>query len=737
MLRLKRIPLIVVLVGLAAFACSQDLNQKVTYETVAVSVRRAISEIASKTKTPLDTSPAVANEIVVIDVKDVTVNELMERLALATSCKWQKMDGVYLLVRPNDVTKAEEQAEQALKLEAIKKTIKKLLEPINKVPVLDAKVADELAAGQKSARLSDLTSGDVVETAETMKSMFSQGSDLPAGRATAKLLSKIDLSVLAKMKLDDRVVFSSRPNRMQIGMGQGAIAILNQFVLEQNIWADAYKRRSSSNPKTDDFNIGSPFGLNMNNNRVEGTPDKALLCVEYDSTMDSYSVEIKIYDNKGKMLYQGGQPILMESSMLNAIDSMLKPEPTKDPEIELSKDSAELLAFWRGLASSMMGATKIKDLSKELYAKLSKPDQFDMLSFIHSEALIAIAKARGEQLVADVPDSMMSASSFAIPGQKLTANGFMKQLLQMKVVAIMEEGGWMVIKSARPSLDRAKRCNRVALGKLIAASNAKGYLALDDIAGYAMNNGPITESEIAQVYALVMIPGAAMMSQGQSDWNMLRFYGSLTLGQRQALGRGEAIRFGNLIFNQIEYVRKMAYQANQFGSGISITGGDNGEAQPSFAGEDYRSEPTELLPNGLPRDGSVSVKIKHDTVVQDAGPNQPRIQLFGSMGPDELATMKMMKDDPTMGSMLSGFLPEMKSFRVGDRMTYDFVFKLTPEATINRTLMDNAFNPNSPILDLNGLPDTFKKRYNELQEQMKKVGGFGDIFGGSNPPAKP
>jgi len=736
---LKSLPMAALAISCLAHA--QDYNQKVSYTTVAVPAKRAVAELAKATKTPLDISPTVANEVLVIDVKGVVLEDLMARIAKSVSGQWDEHDGMRMLTRSNDQHRAEYLEELAARKAAIKKAVDKLIEPLKKNPTFDEKDADKMASklGEKSGIGGMLQGGDPTAMAQGAKSMFTQGSDHPAGRVTARLLSMVDAGIIAKLNDDERVVFSTRPNMMQIGMPNGAIQVINQFVQEQNIWAEAVNRRSADQPGLIDQAIGMAMGAN--NSEIKGTPDKALLCVERSPILDNYEVRLKIYDGQGKMLYQGGQSVLLDSSILNFADSILKAEPTKDAEIELTPDSKELLEFYRSLTNIMFSAGKAKNMSKQLFEKLARPDVYDPLSFIHSEALLALAKGRGAQLVADVPDSIMRASAFAMPGQKLTANGFLKQLTTMSIVDIEEKDGWMLMKPTRPFNERQKRVDRFALAQLIAQTSRHGYMALDDLAAYSLKNPPFMSTEITQTYSMTMLPGAAMTT-GTTNWSMLRFYGSLGLAQRQALARGVRIPFRNLSPNLLELVRRMAFRTSAIaGGGIVVKSGPG--ANPASIvdafGTDYRSEPTELMPSGLPGSGEVSLNVKTDLVVKDAGEAQPRIQLFSAYGPEELAAFSSLKEDPTLGGIIGAMVPDLKTFRMADRVTYAFQFSLTPDASLNQTLTDLKYDPASAILDVNGLPADFKKRYDETQAQMKKAGGLGAILGGlgGNPKPRP
>ena len=297
---------IVAATALAAAGFAQVLTQKVTYTTVAVPIDRALHEIGALAKVNLEAATDVQSEIVVISVHDVVLDDLMKRIATATDCRWKKTaDDTYRLYRPSEITRTEEDQEIAARVAAIRKCVAKLNEPLKKHPILDAATADELLKNQTDTSLGALTGaaggGNLVGAARTAKAMMIGGTDQPAGRATARLLAQIDPTVLASMEEGDRIVFSTRPNRMQLSLGSDSIEVLNTMVAEQGVWADAYQRKNAGETKSEvGAAVGAAIGnfMGMANGPIQGTPVKALLCVQLQSTLGEGSKWIWVNGSK-------------------------------------------------------------------------------------------------------------------------------------------------------------------------------------------------------------------------------------------------------------------------------------------------------------------------------------------------------------------------------------------------------------------------------------------------------
>src|SRR5579872_1047559 len=70
---------------------------KVTFEEPAAPLLRLMPDLAAATHLPLHVTHAIENEVLLVDVRDVTVDELLKRIAQATGGTWsQAKDGMYL-----------------------------------------------------------------------------------------------------------------------------------------------------------------------------------------------------------------------------------------------------------------------------------------------------------------------------------------------------------------------------------------------------------------------------------------------------------------------------------------------------------------------------------------------------------------------------------------------------------------------------------------------------------------
>lgn len=716
----------------ASVAFAEDLKQKVSYTTVAVPVDRALREIAAATKVKLEAATAVRREIVVINVRDVVLNDLMKRIATATSCAWLKSDdGTYKLYRSLETERAEEEKEIERRVALIGKAVEELNKSVKEHPVLDAKTAYDLV--NSPVRKTTNPDGSVSE--ESMPQ-----TTQPANRAIAKLLTMVSPRDLATMDQGSRVVYSTRPNRMQLPMGRDAIAVIDTMVAEQAVWAEAYRRKAAESAKGGDA-PNNVFYPGENNAAIQGTPVKALVRIQLQRDLSGYEVRLELLDAQGKQLFSGGDTLGLDSDASQRLEDLMQSQPpTDDVDIELSHDSQEILAFFRGLMKTMQGGGSAKDLPADVISKLRSPDKYDPLGFIHSEALMAAANAADSNLVADVPDSMMAVENFIMPGQKLTVKGFIKALSTADIVNIESKDGWMVVKPARPFLERSRRAGRPELSQLIESAHANGTVPLNDLAAYALTNEPLEHNEVTQLYAVLFLPGAGMgmwtdMSGPSDNWEMLRLYGSLTASQRQTLASGRRLPLGTLLPAQTDHVFRLTYYGDEMGSHLTVQRPESADRQTPFPMWDVQGdEPTEVLPAGLPPSGVITVKVATDAVAKDAGPRQPTFQLFGGLRPEELAMYRGLKDDPNMAATFGSLFPDLTKFRMGTRTTYSFQFQFLPAVSMVQSLIDTQIDPDGPVLSFEQLPADYKKKVDAAAGQFK----LGDpSTAGGGEPVKP
>lgn len=721
---------IVACLGTISFA--QDLSQHVTVDVLASPTARIVQDIATKTGVKLEVSPSLNRDILIVKVKDVELKRLMDQIAIAVSGEWKQDGEIWRLTK--DATKhvAEERKELQDRTVLVRKALKELRDSLNPKP---KKTQEAGSDGEAHA-------ADAQE-------MIVPGSPFGGGGAANKaiitLISSLDASLIASMPKDGRIVFATNPTRMQRPLNIDS-ATVNTIVQQHNESVEATKKAKAEGEanmppemaQIEEWTSRFMPGFARRNEAITTAPTKVMLILTRAGMFSGTQASLKFFDGKGQVIFESSQGIPLGESFMEQMDDVtISPQgqvipkkkdesPEDGPEIKLSPLSVEMASTFSRYYGP--GADE-PQLSKELAERLLHPDQFDPLSYDVSESMMAVADYKKLNVVANMPDSVVGGIFRMMSGErKQTAGGYYRQLKSGETTVI-ESDGWLVVRPSAPAEARKMRVDRDALAKLIKASAGKEIPALDDMAAYALSaedpqSTPITLPYFANFAANVMQGG--MM--GLLNWDMLRLYGTMTTSQRQSLISGGRINFSNLSPNQTDIVTRMVFGASanlkvdrpgdkpkeddfDFFSMMAMMGGGRGV--------DFRDEPTEVMPSGLPSSGFLDAKISTENFALVIGQKGGTVKQYGALGPDELAMLKYFTEDPNFQQVASQ-IPKFEKFRIGDRTTMEFRFHLAPDVRVEHTLRDDRMNQSAAVVDENGFPAKFRARIDQRVASMKK-----------------
>jgi hypothetical protein len=150
-------------------------------------------------------------------------------------------------------------------------------------------------------------------------------------------------------------------------------------------------------------------------------------------------------------------------------------------------------------------------------------------------------------------------------------------------------------------------------------------------------------------------------------------------------------------------------------------------------------EPTEVMPNGLPPDGAIELKLVNEPIGTTEGSSGSFFLGMGALGADEFAMFEMMKEYAQASGEGLGDMGEMfsvpKTIKLGSREKLNFLFWLSPNAGMHKTLMDDTVPKNAPTVDTSNLPPAFRLLIDQRKKAIKEspygkmLGGFGGIGG--------
>ncbi len=718
---------------LAGIAIAQDTATPVTVTIRAARLPTVLQELSRASKLTLEAAPAalIPCDVLAIRVSEMPIGEVMKRVATVTACTWRQTNGVYRLMPDSALRRKQAQSEAQKKVASFEKDLKEKVDSIRKA---DA-AAKQAASGAKAT-----------------KDAPSQEMGMPhddGERAIVQLLLSLNRTGIANMSKGDRTVYSTNPTHMQLALPGTASQIVQQYVVAHN--ANNVYAGMAPDALFDGAEKVPQYIRDMMKRQTSKITNatKALLIVSRQSLMDQIVCELRVYDGKGVTVASETQSFGNSEMMMGGLQAATAGDapkgaaaaPATSTPIELSDDSKAFAKL--DLSSMTSGTFKIEPA---LFEKLGRPDITDPLSFSDTDALFSVAKALKLPLVANIPDTSMSLFGFG--GEKSTT-------IESEIASLEKDGpmqrltdpGWLSVQPRTPEQARAVRLNRVAMATLVQAGRTRGSVSLDEMSTFALSVDDPMDGGLAMLYTLLFVPGSMSpsMMMGTSNWSMLRFYGSLSGPERQAVQRGGRMSFAFMQPSQLALVSRMVFGADghlevvragekpaeddYFGRITSMfVGGGSG-------GRDYLEEPTEVLPDGLRNDGFLQASSK----VEPIGSLVPAdgatsAAMMTNLGLDELAMFKMMSNEPAV----AGSMPRLDRLRVGSRDVLSFKFHFTPVVGFSQTLVDNHISPNGKIVSMTNLPADFSQALDARVEKMKKSpfgsAGFGGLGRGAKPP---
>ena len=729
----------------ASFAPSQE--KLVTFEAKAGSVGEMLKSLSGNAGVAVEAAPAMAAEIVLVSVKDMPVQKLLDQIAIVTVGTWQK-EGELLRLVP-DVAKRRAQAVTMASndLKEIQTGLKKLAESLN---------PPKEGQNQGSAE-------------EQMFGMFGQQTRTGT-QVIARLAAGLNAQTLANIEAGQRIVYSSTPTRMQVPLPNAGAA--NQLVAK---WISENNEIAA---KTANTGTEIPPGLGMSAEEMEAlgsmwgdmfarpkkiteAPAKVLLVasrsgggwMQMFGMGESVTLKVLVFDKEGNVMLQQDHSLEDYSEMMVPDPSEEEEPPTEETPAQEPKEtpikfSETALAMQKIFNISDARQITESSIDPKIEAVLMRPDLHEPLSFTVSEAILASAAHKKMDVIASVPDDAISfMSSFG--GEALTIESFLAMFEDNEMLVLKEEAGLWTISSANIDATNKARINRTSLASIIAASRSKSVPSLDDIADFAAANEDPLSNGIAMTYLTAFAPSLMQAGFGQGmNWKMLRLYGQMGPGQRQMMKDGKPMSFASLSPQQSETVRKMVFgteanlqvvDPNAKKSGLRLM-----DTMFSFAGtqrsKSYKQEPTEVMPNGLPPQGQILVAVQKTQYALQMTKDGRPTPMIGAIGSEELAMLRYFSEDPRMAAAMSE-APEFNRLRIGARTVMDFTFMVAQDVAAKHTLTDDQ-SPGTQVYNLQNLPEDFNAEIEAKKKLLKdsplaRMMAFGMAQGGGGRPPVP
>lgn len=683
----------------------------------------------------LSSSMMVGNEVLLVQVKDVNLSDLMRWVATAVGGAWAKTSSGYQLNRPSESVNAQVKAELEVRVAAVKKALEPYMQALDKQSGTE-QVSEGSSAPTQTFALAGTQGGAPVR-------VFSTSSSGPGVNAITRLIQGLGAGAIAALPADSRTVYATSPTRSQEALpfnaGQIVTALIQELRQNQTP-ADAAPAQQGSGRRGRPTLSGASGNLDL-------TPAKADLVVSRLGFGDTLVFQLLIGDSQGRLVARADMVLVPNIVHEGNVDFSLA---EGDGALDLPAETVQLAKLMQsGAAGSSRGPGgltmfiaspdggsdssmivqgdpgKTPDVEKSLKDKITDPEANEPLALCAGAALSAAADTAGLNLVAVLPDSALVPAARTIASGKATAGGVLSAAQTDWGLKAAKDGDCLVLRPRRQAACYDYRLSRPVLGTTLKRLAADGMLSLDDRAAYATGQplAPMDENFEVAYFRLVNAAEGDRIAAGSAsgERKMLRFYGALSFLQKQALGSGKNIAISGFDFAQRRLLSDMVFNSMD---GPTIGGQGPGPGQPpqarrpmpAIAGGDLTTERTEVLPDGLPTGGILTVQSSNRPAVFGLGPSGEKVALGGPV------RVTFASADGGQNAQLSALSPTQYSLYVqGTQSNYVFLFQLTPTVTFRRTLADYHANPSAQAVPYDQLPDDVKHRLEQTQNLLGRI----------------
>lgn len=663
--------------------------EPITLATDAVTVQSALTSLSEKTGSKLLVQSKIANEIVVVKVKDADPKEVLDRFAKTLSAHWEVEDGGFRLVRSESDLLADKRAALAERRKRIASILTKLARDMNRAgtPTL----ANQLEWLQQAQ--DEVDSDGFQEPPKDAVPMELIQS--PEARFAARLLLNIGVDNL----LADNATFATSPTSLQRNLPLQDRQ-WQSFVQERNDQMAAYAYHASQH-------FDGMLGVGSSYAKISGPFRKVLLT--YTCTDWSAVAFFKVFDRNGSIVAQGGLG-------LNDSDDLDETEEGEPKTRNATPIPLEDEALQMALLEASLNEGEPRVAPPSLLEKLRRPDRYEPLSLLTSKVVLALADRKKENLIAYLSDD--SLNSFADLDDGAITYEQAQEDLDFCYPKTEEADGWMLVRPADAEEATLDRANRKALADLIDATYSPTGLSLDDYAKFALASGDQAPSLVSSYFLIAT--NEEDTSRAGGDWTLMKLYATLSQADRKILAGGGKIYFGRLSSTQRDLVVRYARSSSAYRFGarpVRPIIGEGAEPAEETAADDLAQEPTEFLCSGLNPDGWVSMETTssptYDTLIAYKGR-----KVFVQSDPQSIAMNLFSKKHPEFDD------PDQFSIeRIRKALNRDLIFSFhIREAFVTGYLGESRHEAGNGC-PIGTLPSDIKseldKLVSDLEEQLK------------------
>ncbi|MCH7945305.1 MAG: hypothetical protein IIC73_04725, partial [Armatimonadetes bacterium] len=549
-----------VLIGcLPAFAAAQNFpDTKIDFVAKGERLETIVERLDGQFDTKLSVAADLADEIVVVNAKDVDYFRLLEKIAGVVHAKWTSSRPNRMhLERTQKMARDLRDSSLAMSAEQIK----------NFLDSFDDALARPFSAERAVTMRNQLG---------RLRTEYAKG---PAARLAVRLLKSVDPKLLAGLEYGERRVFNLTPTALQIGFGNGAKEAFEKYVVEQNVWAavsqgQGYRVMAAMDPLSHQQPVSEPpYELSIELQTGVGTTMFANLIGWNPNGVRQYYYQVRPR-NPG-------------------VVALL---PFRRTEYELPEWLTDLDRELFAAYAAISGG-KRAELSEEASDFLKKPTEGDLGG--RMAAAVLSRRYQGRDLVALMPDGDAYRMIYML--SVVENHELFDDLLDRGLAwTVNEDEGWVTVRPKDRYTAWYRRTPRKSLEKYLASVVKNGRSTFEDYTAFvAKLRWP---SRIDGTYTRFLGLPMNRLGSGRDEWNLLRLYGLMTQTQKAALAQGGALTYSSLSREQ-----KNAFYRVTLSSQIDSRRYLGEDEASGFQPDQGMTEPTEVLLNGIPPDAVVSI----------------------------------------------------------------------------------------------------------------------------------
>jgi len=705
-------------------------DAKISVTVPAMVASRALKQVGQAAHLELTTTPQTENDILVIRFTDVPVSEAMKRIAEADNGTWKQEGNSFRLIRTSAQARAEEDKEFKMAVERIEKSIRKKADALKTMSQWSQEQADQLAKRVESIVKSF---NPAARDGNWYKLANGLSEQAPVGRVVTQIATLMDPKELATLPPHYKIVWSTRPTATQRPLPSGVLPVIEQFAQDQALWGEAIEKHHLTAPTVGGVTywVG---GFGDFRDTAVGKVSTVLLTGQLYANGAVINLNLTAYDEKGKKIAGAEAQLGNDFDAVEEIMNDKAPAPAGEETIVVNGDAKVLVEAMR-----RAGPSGKSQLPEQLVQKLVHPEEFDPLSLFLSDQLQQVAKIKSVNLVAHLNDDMFLAGVVG----SFKAAPVSKYLGRLKDLGCEYElnDGWLIAQPQHPNQGRLTQADRGELGKYLRRVILPRALSIDEQATFAVS---LPDEETNAVPKMLSSLVKEDTSDSYYDRNVLRFYGLLTPDQKSKMQAG-GMPCNSLTEEQMECVNRMVYSGNSFLQFAPSVRGTMIQEEMDLHNNGILREATESLPNGIPPQGLIKLRIDNSYVVITGDKQNGSYRQTGrAFDASSLAWQKYSQDHPDLFPWMSEESQrlDLSRFKYGKRMQLNFSFQFTDSLSVNQSLEDKSMGDFIDVA-FDGLPDEFKKQFQTAYENDAKAyanvkpGDLGAPNRNTNPPPSP